>query len=65
MDNCTYNKIKLLHEMSKLTGFLECYGHKDVRDAKHKECEKVLKHLHEDLKSHLRQLHEQLVNCKI
>ncbi len=60
MDNCTYNKIKLLHELSKVAGFIERYARKDSRLAKHKDCEKVIHHLHQDLQTHIKQLHQQL-----
>lgn len=65
MDNCTYNKIKLLHEMSKLVGFIELYGKKDAQSAKHKECHQVLDHLHRDLHEHIKQLHKELSKAKL
>ncbi len=60
MDNCTYNKFKLIHELSRLTGFIERYGRKDARAAKHGQCEKALEALHQDLHKHMEQLRKQL-----
>lgn len=60
MDNCTYYKFKLINEMSKLAGFVEMYGLKDARSAKHAKCGQLLQALHKDLHRHINQLRKQL-----
>ena len=65
MDDCTYNGAKLLHEMSKLAGFIEKHAKKDAKAAKHAQCGKILKHLHNDLTEHMEQLRSLLSKKKI
>jgi hypothetical protein len=64
MDNCTYNKTKLLHEMAKLTGFIEKYAKKDAKSAKHGKCSKMINDLHKDLKKHMDTLSKALGKAK-
>lgn len=65
MDNCTYNKVKLLHELSKLAGFIQKFGRKDAKSARHGECHKLLNHLHKDLHTHMEQLRKQIGKRKL
>jgi len=58
MDDCTYDKIKLLHKISQISGFIEKHCLTDARKAKHKECEKVIDHLHQDLLLHMEGLRQ-------
>ena len=53
MDDCTYNKIKLLHDMSRISGFIEKHCREDARRAKHKDCQQIIDHLHKDLTVHM------------
>jgi len=65
MDNCTYNKIKLMHELSKLNGFIQHHCIKDAKTSKHTKCAKIIKHLQKDINIHLKQLHQELSRKKL
>ena len=65
MDNCTYNFIKILHETSKLNGFIETFAKKDAKALKHGRCSLIIEHLHRDLKMHMDQLHKELTKKKL
>ena len=56
MDDCTYNKNKLLKEINKLAGFIKKYAKKDAKAAKHTGCGKFMTYLHNDLTKHMKQL---------
>lgn len=59
MDNCTYNKVKLLHELSKVAGFVKMYAINDAKGA-HSKCKSYMTRLHKDLTSHLEKLQKAL-----
>ncbi len=65
MDNCTYNKIKILHELSKVSGFIERYARKDARAVRHAGCHAAMQRLHSDLQRHLKALHRELKKAKL
>ena len=65
MDNCTYNKIKLMHELSRIAGFLERHGKKDAKSAKHTKCIEIMNNLHKDLLSYIDQLSAGISKRKI
>ena len=60
MDNCTYNKTKLLHQMSRLDWFIDKYAKKDAKKAKHGACQKAMTALQKDLHKHMKALHGHL-----
>ncbi len=58
MDNCTYNKLKLMHELSKIKGFIDKFGKKDAKKNKHHSCDRILIELRKDLVKHMKALHK-------
>lgn len=56
LDNCTYNKAKLVTEISKLIGFIDRHGIEDADEQEHEDCTEELKLLREDLEEHLEAL---------
>jgi len=54
--DCTYDKIKLLHEMSSLVWFIEKHALPDAQKVNDEECITILTSLSEDLKKHLGKL---------
>ena len=58
--DCTYDKIKLLHEMSSLVWFIEKHALPDAQKASDEECITILTSLHGDLKKHLEELQTHL-----
>ena len=53
LDNCSYNKIKLLHELSCLTWFLEKHAINDAKAAGDQESYNNLLALQRDLQKHI------------
>lgn len=58
LDNCSYNKIKLLHELSCLLWFLEKHAIKDAENAGDRDCVELLTALQRDLNKHLEKLNK-------
>jgi hypothetical protein len=62
LNNDTYNKTKLVHELGSIAWFLEKHAIKDAQAAKDKDCVKVLQDLEKDLHKHISQL-QQALHC--
>lgn len=62
LDHCTYDKIKLLHELSKLTWFVEKHGKRDAQAAGDSACFDMFEELAIDLQKHVEKLEKTL--CK-
>jgi hypothetical protein len=56
LDNCTYNKIKLIHELSALAWFIDKHALTDAQKAGDKECADALQALYRDLTKHLEKI---------
>ena len=50
LDNCTYDQIKILHELSMLEWFIKKHALEDARN--NDECTELLKRLHADLEKY-------------
>ena len=53
IDNCTYNKIKVLRELSLVSAFIGKHCKKDARACKHKECGRVMDDLQKNLQKYI------------
>ena len=60
LDNCTYNKIKLLHEVSSLLWFIERHAINDAKVAGDAGCIEMLQQLEQDLQRHLERLRQNM-----
>ena len=60
LDNCTYNKIKLLHELSCILWFLKKHGIQDASKAGDKECLSFCEQLEKDLEEHISHLKDMI-----
>ena len=54
LDNCTYNKAKIVHELSSLCWFIQHHGITDAQKVNDEAWEKQLLALHKDLEKHLK-----------
>ena len=52
LDNCCYNKIKLIHDLSAMTWFIKKHAIEDAQQANDKACVDLLTKLKEDLYKH-------------
>lgn len=53
MDNCKYNKVKILHDLSALCWFIQKHALEDAKKANDADCVKKLQELSKDLEKHL------------
>jgi len=60
LKHCTYDKVKLLHELSSLLWFIENHAKSDAQKAEDKQCYEVLEKLAKDLEKYVAQLHDSL-----
>lgn len=60
LDHCTYDKIKLLHEISSLVWFIEHHAKGDAKTAKDVACQELLDKLAQDLEKYIVKLREML-----
>ncbi|TET06151.1 hypothetical protein E3J79_03015 [Candidatus Dependentiae bacterium] len=62
LDNTHYNKMKILHRLSKTAWFIKKCAKKDAKEAGHMECLKQYEELEKDLSNHIDKLYDSL--CK-
>lgn len=60
LDHCTYDKVKLLHEISSLVWFIEQHAKNDAQSAKDAACQELLTKLVQDLEKYIVKLREML-----
>ncbi len=60
LDNCLYNKIKLLHELSEILWFIKKHGVQDAKRAGDQECMILCDEIESDLEEHINSLRENL-----
>jgi len=56
IDNCLYNKIKLLHNLSCTLWFIEKHAKQDARTEKDNDCLLFLEYLEKDLEKYVHEL---------
>ena len=60
LKHCTYDKIKLLNELSSMLWFIEKHAKQDAKDAGDISCHELLEKLAHDLNTHIDALHKSL-----
>ena len=60
LDHCTYDKIKLLHEISKTVWFIRKHAIDDAKTARDQKCEELLAKLADDMEKYIVKLREML-----
>lgn len=59
LDNCNYNKVRLLHDLSRIAQFLKKHAKKDAKKSrKHGSCHKLYGELEKDLDKHIGKLNK-------
>ena len=53
LDNCDYNKVRLLHDLSRIVWHLNKHAKEDAKKAGHEECHKICVELEKDLEKHI------------
>jgi hypothetical protein len=60
LDNCTYNTVKLMHDLSGLAWYLKHFCQKDVKACRSKECQKLFMQIQKDLEKNIALLEKSL-----
>lgn len=60
LDNCSYNKVKMMHELSSLLWFIQKHAKLDAQAAGDIDCIQMLEELERDVQKHLERLSKSL-----
>ncbi len=58
LEDCDYDKTKIVHELSSVSWFLKKHAIKDAKKQKHALCAKEYEALQKDLDKHIHALHK-------
>ncbi|MBW2980662.1 hypothetical protein KY360_04560 [Candidatus Woesearchaeota archaeon] len=61
IDDCNYNKIRLLHDLSRIVWYLERHAKKDAKKSGHVLCHKLCGEIQKDLEKHMEKLRQAIV----
>jgi hypothetical protein len=54
--NCNYDKIRLLHDLSRIAWYIDKHAKKDADEENHPMCKELYQELHKDLEKHIEKL---------
>ncbi len=60
LDHCTYDKVKLVYELSKIVWFIEKHAKQNAKNAGDMKCHDVFEKLAQDIEKYINQLQEML-----
>jgi hypothetical protein len=60
LSNCNYNKVRLLHDLSRIDWYLKKHAKRDAKKEKHKECHDMCVALEKDIEKHIDQIKKAL-----
>jgi len=60
LNDCKYNKIKLLRELSSIVWFIDKWGISDAEKANDTACVELLRKLHTNLDTQIKELEQNL-----
>ena len=63
LDNCKYNKVKLLHELCSMSWFIEKHGLNDAKNLNDNDCIKILEDIKKDIDEHAKKISDSML-CK-
>jgi len=53
LSNCNYNKIRLLHDLSRIVWYLKKHAKEDAKAEGHEDCHKMCEELEADMERHM------------
>ena len=56
LNNCNYNKVRLLHDLSRIVWYLEKHAKNDAKKAGHTLCDPLCDEVKADLQTHIDKL---------
>lgn len=60
LENCNYNKVRLLHDLSRIIWYLKKHAKADAKKAGHEECHKICIELEKDLEKHVKTISQRI-----
>jgi len=63
MNDCKYNKIKLLHELSSIAWFIDKCGLQDAQESGDTKCVELFKSIRSELDTYIRHLEDSVKKC--
>lgn len=61
LENCNYNKIRLLHDLSKIVWYLEKHAKRDAKEGGHELCHAMCEELQKDLEKHIEKVSKAII----
>ena len=58
LENCNYNKVKLLHDLNRIIWHLEKHAKEDAKEGGHELCYAMCEELLQDLEKHTEKLRQ-------
>ncbi len=56
LNNCNYNKVRLLHDLSRITWYLDKHAKADAKKEGHELCHVMCEEMKHDLEKHMEKL---------
>ncbi|MEM4263490.1 MAG: hypothetical protein QW666_01165 [Candidatus Woesearchaeota archaeon] len=56
LKDCDYNKVRILHDLSRLVWHIKRFAKNDAKKGKHDECHKLISSLEKDLEKYVDKL---------
>jgi len=56
LSQCNYNKVRLLHDLSRIVWFLKKHAKEDAKSEGHEDCMKMCEELEADLEKHINKI---------
>lgn len=56
LKDCNYNKVRLLHDLSRIVWYLKKHAKEDAKKLGHESCHKMCEELEADLEKHIDKL---------
>ena len=60
LDHCTYDKVKLLHDLSKTVWFIEKHAKQNAKNANDVKCHDLFEKLAQDIEKYIDSIQEML-----
>ncbi|MFO8016982.1 MAG: hypothetical protein R6U32_07840 [Candidatus Woesearchaeota archaeon] len=61
LEDCNYNKVRLLHDLSRISWYLDRHAKKDAKEGGHELCHEMCHELQQDLEKHIEKLKQAVV----
>ena len=61
LKDCNYNKIRLLHDLSRIVWYLKKHAKEDAKKSGHELCHTMCEELEQDLEKHIEKIRQAIV----